>query len=120
MANKLRSGSPPLSTVFIIVLGAIIAAALLAQSFSLIKPPAQMRSEQKPLPQQTLNEGGHKSTVLSFSPASSTETPLAKNVGDTVSLDFMIDPGQNLVSFVKVEILYDSTKLAPIGTSAFK
>ena len=66
--------------------------------------------------QQTVGNGhAEKSTNLSFTPDSTASSPITKNIGDTVSLDVMVDPGTNLVSFVKLEIDYDPDKLATTG-----
>ncbi|MBI4080183.1 MAG: hypothetical protein HY430_00240 [Candidatus Levybacteria bacterium] len=47
-----------------------------------------------------------QATTLSLVPAG----PVQKNIGDTFTLDVMVNPGVNLVSFVKVLIQYDATK----------
>src|SRR5476651_2096878 len=66
-----------------------------------------------------------KATILNFTPDSTATTPLQKQVGDTIPLDIMVNPGTNLVSFVKIEINYDPDKLATAAaafqanTSAF-
>ncbi|GIW61381.1 MAG: hypothetical protein KatS3mg089_0233 [Patescibacteria group bacterium] len=57
--------------------------------------------------QQEIRSRAQAATTLSFTPATS-----SVNVGDVVSLDLMVNPNSNLVSFVRLEILYDSTKLA--------
>ena len=49
-------------------------------------------------------------TGLSLSPSAQ-----SANVGDSVNFDISIDPGTNQVSFVKVLISYDATKLATEG-----
>lgn len=46
-------------------------------------------------------------TTLFFNPQLS-----VGNVGQDLSYDLMVDPGTNLVSLIKVEILYDSTKFS--------
>lgn len=51
------------------------------------------------------------STTLYFTPASSTSGPITKNVGDPISLDIYVDPGTNVVTFVKYQITYDATKV---------
>lgn len=51
------------------------------------------------------------STTLSFTPTSTTATPIIKNVGDQISLDLMVSPGTNLVTFVRYQIQYDPTKV---------
>src|SRR5438128_1986215 len=109
MARKISSATPPLPVVFIVVIVVFIIVALLVQSFPAKKPQEPTQTTEEAIPQQTINQGGHKSTVLSFSPTSSAETPLAKRVGDIIPLEIGIAPGENLVSFVKVDILYDPT-----------
>lgn len=59
------------------------------------------------------------SSALTFSPTSSGTSPLEKKVGDTVTLDMNLDPGSNLVNFIRYQITYDSTKLQPVGTTPF-
>lgn len=59
------------------------------------------------------------STSLSFTPVSTIENPIRKKVGDPVSLDIMVNPGSNLVTFVRFQIKYDPTKLALADTDAF-
>lgn len=62
--------------------------------------------------QQELRSRAQAASVLSFDPPSTPSNPLQVQVDDTVDLDVMLDPGTNLVSFVRLEIQYDSTKLA--------
>jgi hypothetical protein len=69
---------------------------------------------------------GAGSTSLSIEPDSTISAPITKNVGETVSLDLMVDPNSDIVSFIKFEILYDANKLAidqatgiQINTTAF-
>lgn len=62
--------------------------------------------------QQEIRSRAEKATILSFTPDSSASAPIQKSVGDSVPLDIMVDPGTNLVSFVKLEIQYDPDKLA--------
>jgi hypothetical protein len=52
------------------------------------------------------------STTISFTP-----TPQTVNVGDTVNLDVILNPGTNQVSFTKLIVNYDPTKLeiSPAG-----
>jgi hypothetical protein len=59
------------------------------------------------------------STTLSFLPTSSTSAPIEVNAGDTVSLDMMVDPGSNLVTFIKYQVSYDATKLQPASNDPF-
>lgn len=57
--------------------------------------------------QQQTKSGATAATILSLTPPSAT-----KKVGDTQSFDIVLDPGgTNQVSFVKLVINYDSTKL---------
>ncbi len=69
--------------------------------------------------QQETRSRAQKSTVLNFTPDSSQTSPIQIEVGETIPLDIMVDPGTNLVSFVKLQIQYDSEKLAAEGTDAF-
>lgn len=62
--------------------------------------------------QQETRSRAEKSTNISFTPDSSQTTPIQKNVGEDVALDIMVNPGTNLVSYVKLEIQYDPDKLA--------
>lgn len=68
--------------------------------------------------QQVIRSRAEKATVFSFSPESSISAPIEKKVGDTIPLDIMVDPGTNLVSFVKLEIQYDPDKLATAEANA--
>jgi len=62
--------------------------------------------------QQEVRSRAEKSTNISFTPDSSQTAPIQKAVGDSIPLDIMVNPGKNLVSFVKLEIQYDPEKLA--------
>lgn len=65
------------------------------------------------------------STTLYFTPTTTATAPLQKNIGDPVSLDVMISPGNNKPSLIKLEIPYDATRLQPtsspfvVNTDAF-
>lgn len=61
-----------------------------------------------------------KSTTLSFVPESTTDSPINKAVNEEISLDIMVNPGTNLVSFIKLDIQYDDTKLATAEADTFK
>jgi len=69
--------------------------------------------------QQQTTSQAQQSTDLGFLPESSNSEPIQKNIGDEISLDVMVDPGTNLVSFVKLQILYDTDKITPIAEDAF-
>lgn len=68
--------------------------------------------------QQTRSQAA-PTTKLSFTPSSSQASPIAKTVNDQIPLDIMLDPGQNVVSYAKLVIKYDPSKLATssAGTS---
>jgi hypothetical protein len=68
--------------------------------------------------QQETRTRAAKSTTLTFTPDSSANAPIQKNVGDEIPLDIFVDPGTNLVSWVKLEIQYDPEKLEA-GDGAF-
>lgn len=67
--------------------------------------------------QQEVRSRAQKATNLAFTPDSSATAPIQKQVGDSIPLDIMVNPGTNLVSFVKVEIQYDPDKLATASTA---
>jgi hypothetical protein len=70
--------------------------------------------------QQEVRSRAEKSTNITFTPDSSATAPLQHNVGDLIPLDILVNPGTNLVSYVKIEIQYDPDKLATSGASTFK
>lgn len=75
--------------------------------------------------QQESRTQAQLATNLSFTPNSTATSPIQTAIGQTVSLDVMVDPGTNIVSFIKLEIQYDETKLATAeatttGESAFE
>ncbi len=63
--------------------------------------------------QQKTKSGAAPATTLGFNPASKTI-----GVNDTVNLDVMMNPATNQVSFVKLIINYDATKLATAAAGA--
>ena len=65
--------------------------------------------------QQTTQSQAQDSSTLSFDPPSSVSIPIQAKLDEPLDLDLFIDPGTNLVSFVRLEILYDSTKLATVS-----
>ena len=73
------------------------------------------------LQQQTppTNTHAQQSTALAFSPTSSSSTPIQSTVGAAIPLNITVDPGKNLVSFVKLEIQYDPSILATASANAF-
>jgi Mg-chelatase subunit ChlD len=50
------------------------------------------------------------STKLSFTPSSTSASPLTVPPGGQISVDVMVDPGTNQVSFLQTELVYDATK----------
>lgn len=62
--------------------------------------------------QQEIRSRAQAASTLSFEPTSNASNPIQVQKDDVVDLDIMVDPTTNLVSFVKLEIQYDSTKLA--------
>lgn len=66
--------------------------------------------------QQDTQSQAEQATTLSFEPVSTQTTPITAQTGEDVRLDVVVDPGvnQNLVSFVRLEIQYDPSKLAPV------
>ena len=66
--------------------------------------------------QQDLRSRATAATTFSFTPSSSASTPIQKQIGDTVAMDIIVDPGTNAVSTVKMHISYSPNAL--IGTNA--
>lgn len=64
---------------------------------------------------QETRSRAQKATTLYFSlPGQTTAvtTPIQKAMGDSIPLDIVMDPGTNQVSFIKLTISYDATKLS--------
>jgi hypothetical protein len=70
-------------------------------------------------PQEIRSRAATASTTLSFNPVSTGTNPIQKQLGETIALDMMVDPGNNHVSFVKFQVKYDPTKLALSTTNPF-
>src|SRR5579864_3719265 len=71
--------------------------------------------------QKTVSQNqAQASTNLAFTPDSSSASPITKNIGDSIPLQVSVDPGKNLVSFVKIEIQYDPSVLATASANAFQ
>lgn len=68
--------------------------------------------------QQELRSRAEASSILSFSPTSNPSNPIQVKKNDNTDLDIFVDPGSNLVSFIKLEIQYDSQKLATAEAGA--
>lgn len=69
--------------------------------------------------QQETRTQAAKSTTVAFTPPSSATAPIQKSVGDSIPLEIMVDPGTNLVGFIKFEIQYDPEKIATASANAF-
>jgi hypothetical protein len=69
--------------------------------------------------QQETRSQATPSTVLSFTPTSTETTPMQKGVGETVTLNVSANPGNNLISYLRLEINYDPDKLATEGAQPF-
>lgn len=65
--------------------------------------------------QQEVRSRAAPATTLSFSPASSSSSPIAKNVGQVFDLDVTMTPDTNQVIATKLVINYDKSKLATEG-----
>ncbi len=61
--------------------------------------------------QQDTRSKAAASTTMYFEPVSSSTAPITKNVGDTIDLDIYVDPGSNLVTFIRYQVTFDTTKL---------
>lgn len=81
--------------------GILLLIVLLPFALSLIKQSTENRSR------------ATASTTLSFS----SPTPAQVGVGQSFSMDVMITPGNNLVSFIKLIITYDNSIITPAATS---
>jgi len=69
--------------------------------------------------QQTQTQSqAEQSTTLYFAPDTS-QTPLQKAPQENFAFDIMVNPGQNLVTVVKIDLTFDPTKIAFNGNNAF-
>lgn len=66
---------------------------------------------------QELKTRASASATLYFTPTASSSSPLKAKVGDSVALDVWLNPGTNLPSIVKLDIVFDPLKLhvSPTG-----
>lgn len=79
---------------------------------ALIALPITITALQEQLNTRTRAE---KTVILSYTPTFSQANPMQIPAGTTFSLDVYVDPGQSSVSYVKTEMLYDSTKFEHVG-----
>lgn len=74
--------------------------------------------------QQEVRSRAQAASTLGFTPSSTPSSPIQAKVDDVIDLKLNVDPSSNLVSFVRLEIQYDSSKLATAsgtgGTDAFE
>jgi hypothetical protein len=68
---------------------------------------------------QELRTNANASTTLSFSPESTQANPILKNKGETFPLDIIVNPGNHQVTFVKIQVKFDQTKLALVAANPF-
>lgn len=63
--------------------------------------------------QQDTRSRAAASTSLNFIPSSPENNPTNITIGDNIALDIMIEPGSNRASLVRLELIFDATKLQP-------
>ncbi len=90
-----------------VILGAIVLALL-------ISIPLTVSQLSK---QQTANGKAAAGASLTFTPASSTSSPIQSSVGSAINLDISVDPGPSMVTFVRYQVTYDPTKIALVAPS---
>jgi hypothetical protein len=84
--------------------------------------PATMLMSDEP---QETRSRATASTTLTYTPNTTNTEPLVKNTGDTMALDIIVSPGNNLPSVIKLDMAYDATKFQPaqnafeVNTTAF-
>lgn len=61
--------------------------------------------------QQETRGRAEQSTTLSFSPQTTSNNPLQIARGESINLDLVLNPGKNIISLVKVDILYDPARI---------
>jgi len=69
--------------------------------------------------QQETRTQAQKSTNLTFAPPTTSSSPLKVKVGEQFTFDVMVNPGSNLVSYVRLDIRYDATKLEAVGPTTY-
>lgn len=74
----------------------------------LIGIPALVFLSQK---KQDVRSNASASTTLEYTPNTNSSSPLQKTIGDNVSFDILLTPGNNQPSYVRLEITYDTSKL---------
>jgi hypothetical protein len=61
--------------------------------------------------QDTRTKASTASTTLYFKPSSTGSNPIQKQAGDLIPLDIYVDPGDNLISLIRLQIKFNSDKL---------
>lgn len=89
---------------------------LILMAILLISIPLTLLFTQKKQETQTRASG---STTLKFAPDSTPSSPIQAKLGDPISIDIMVNPGSNLVSFVRLQVKFDPAKVALADTNAF-
>jgi uncharacterized protein YegL len=89
--------------LFLVGLYLIVVLLAIPLTIILVKQPKETRSN------------AATDAVLSFTPATT-----QANTGSLIPLDVMIDPGTHAVSFITLDIIYDTTKLSVDPTNAFQ
>jgi len=67
--------------------------------------------------QRTKSHASGGSTILSFTPDSSATNPIQTSVGSNVDLDLYVDPGNDMVTFIKYQVKYDPTKVQLVAST---
>jgi hypothetical protein len=67
--------------------------------------------------QQTTNGKAATGASLSFTPTSTTSSPIQSTVGSNIDLDIYVDPGTSMVTFVRYQVTYDPTKVQLIAAN---
>ena len=74
----------------------------------LVLLPVLVIATQRP---QSLSGIAEGATTIIFSPTSIEEAPLTADVGEDFFLNVLVDPGENIISMVRLDINYDPTLL---------
>lgn len=67
--------------------------------------------------QHTQSHASGGSTTLSFTPTSSTTNPIQTSVGSNFDLNIYVNPGSDMVTFIKYQVTYDPTKVRLVSAN---
>lgn len=67
--------------------------------------------------QQNENGKAAAGASLTFTPASTTSTPIQVKTGDSIDLDITVDPGNSLGTFIRYQVQYDPTKVQLVAAT---